>query len=204
MTSGWMVGRVSAVSLLAIVTVFAGGCGSDLKAENEALTIQNRELQAQLDAANDALAASQQELMARGDAQYTGGTGFSDIDGITVSQGPGGEVTVRVPGDVLFSSGKVDLKSSAKTTLSQIAAVLKSDYAGRTVRIEGYTDTDPIRKSKWKDNLELSSMRAMAVQRHLASQGVPEDSMYSAGMHTRNQQASKAQSRRVEIVVIMN
>ena len=201
MISGWKVGRISAVALLAIVTLFAGGCSSELQAENDALRVQNRELQAQLDAANEALMLAQDQPAYQ---PAPAGTGFDNISGIDVSTSAGGEVTVRVPGDVLFSSGKVDLKSSAKSTLNQIASVLTSDYAGRTVRIEGYTDTDPIKKSKWKDNLELSSMRAMAVQRHLASQGVPKDNMYAAGMHTRSQQASKAQSRRVEIVVIMN
>lgn len=208
MISGWTVQRIGAAALLAITAAMATGCNDSLKAENDALRAENEELRTALNA-KDMELAEKDQLMADwqqpGAAAAGDGGAFSDIPGVTVVPGGGGaEVTVRVPGDVLFASGKVDLKSGAKSTLSQVASVIKSDYAGRTIRIEGYTDTDPIRKSKWKDNLELSSERAMAVMRYLASQGVSQKNMYAAGMHTRNQQSNKAQSRRVEIVVVMD
>ena len=128
-------------------------------------------------------------------------TGFGGIDGVDVEQLPG-RVTVRVPGDVLFSSGKTTLRSSAQRTLARIAQVINSQYAGKTVRVEGYTDTDPIRKSKWKDNLELSLQRAMAVQRYLQSQGVSGKRLYSSGFSKFHPRGSKSTSRRVEIVVL--
>ena len=36
-----------------------------------------------------------------------------------------GTLTVNVPGDVLFASGKADLKDTAKSTLSKIANAAK-------------------------------------------------------------------------------
>ncbi|MAE66493.1 MAG: hypothetical protein CMJ18_19670 [Phycisphaeraceae bacterium] len=130
-------------------------------------------------------------------------TSFSQIEGVETVAG-GGSITVRVPGDILFDSGKADLKKGARSTLTEIAQVIKSDYADSTVRIGGHTDKDPIRRSRWKDNLELSSQRAMAVQRHLRKQGVDAANMYSAGYGSLRPRATKKLSRRVEIEVVLN
>jgi len=208
---------------LAAMLLAAGGCESKLKAENDALRVENLELRDRLDAEQAAREACDSERAALIDkvsdlesqlgqpTVATGGaaTGFEGM-GLDVERGSRGEITVRVPGDVLFASGKVDLKQSSKQTLANIARVLQSEYSGNEVRIEGYTDSDPIRKSKWKDNKELSAQRALAVERYLASQGVNDERMYSAGFGEANPRASnssaagKAQNRRVEIVVVMN
>ncbi len=190
------------------------GCTNRLKAERDALWAQNQELQAELDRAraalsagsdNSALLAELESLRNQMAAQPQPGIGtaFDNIPGVE-AYNTGGTVTVRVPGDILFDSGKVDLKSSAKSTLNQIAGVIRSEYSGNTVRVEGYTDTDPIRKSKWKDNLELSLQRAAAVHRQLQSQGIAADNMYAAGFGEARQRGSKDKSRRVEIVVVLN
>ncbi|MCG8508124.1 MAG: OmpA family protein, partial [Rhodospirillales bacterium] len=129
-------------------------------------------------------------------------SGFDAIEGVETIRSAGA-ITVRVPGDVLFASGKVDLKSSARQTLSRIASVIQSEYPGNMVRVEGYTDTDPIRRSNWKDNLELSLQRAAAVHRYLQSQGISADRMYAAGYGETQPLGTKAQSRRVEVVVVL-
>ena len=73
-----------------------------------------------------------------------------------------GTVTVNVPGDVLFLSGQAELKESAKGTLNKVVSALKKDYAGKHILVQGYTDKDPISrtKDKWTDNLDLSAARA--------------------------------------------
>jgi chemotaxis protein MotB len=109
---------------------------------------------------------------------------------------------VRVPGDVLFSPGKIELKSTAKRTLDQIAQAIRGNHAGKMIRVEGYTDTDPIRKSPWTDNLELSLQRSAAVARYLQSKGVDGKRMYASGFGENKPRSSKANSRRVEIVVL--
>ncbi len=211
--STWMV-------VLLIAAAGLTGCNNKIKAERDRLYAENIELRQQLDTANADLQACQSDrdgLLARlGDLEKSTGpaaaanTGFEQIGGISVERGAAGEITVRVPGDVLFASGKVDLKSTSRRTLAEIASVLKTQYTHQTVRVEGYTDSDPIKKSKWKDNLELSLQRAAAVARYLESQGVSKDRMYAAGFGATSFRASnatpagKAQNRRVEIVVIMN
>jgi len=205
--------RMMMLCLLAVIGFMSlTGCQNRLKAERDALYIQNQELQDELDLARAALGGGgdQSALLAEidrlrsqmGSQPVTGATGFDNIAGVE-AYATGGTVTVRVPGDILFASGKVSLKGSAKGTLNQIAGVIKSDYPGNTIRVEGYTDTDPIRKSKWKDNLELSLQRAAAVHRHLQSQGVTAENMYAAGFGEARTQGSKAKSRRVEIVVVL-
>ena len=214
--------------LAGLMIVTLTGCdNSKIDEENYNLRAQNSELQTELDAARrgqDAAASDRDRWMR--EAQRMQGelanrptevviervaqqpqqpvmaaTGFEGIEGIETIRS-GGTVTVRVPGDVLFASGKVDLKSNAQKTLGQIANVVQSQYSGQTIRVEGYTDTDPIKKSKWKDNLELSLQRAAAVQRYLETRGISKDRMYSAGFGDTHPQATKAKSRRVEIVVI--
>jgi len=49
-------------------------------------------------------------------------------------------VTVTVASDILFASGKAELKNSAQQTLAQVASVLESDYAGKTIRVESQYD----------------------------------------------------------------
>lgn len=189
------------------------GCqGNRLKQERDALWVQNQELQQELDrtrAALDAAEADRSSLLTQLERQpapaapaASANTAFSGIAGVESFQSATA-VTVRVPGDVLFESGKADLKASAKQTLAQIAAVIQREYPDNTIRVEGYTDTDPIRRSGWKDNLELSLQRAASVHRYLQQQGISADRMYAAGFGESRPRQTKAQSRRVEIVVVL-
>ena len=91
-----------------------------------------------------------------------------------------GTVSVSLAGDVLFDSGKVTLKSASKAKLNRIAGIIKQRYAGKEVSVVGHTDTDPIRKSKWKDNWELSAQRSLAVTRYLISQGINAEHLLAA------------------------
>ena len=187
------------------------GCNQRLIQERDALFSENQELNEQLAAAQSQLLAAQgrsaslqselDSLRLESESIMPAETGFSNIDHVDVIQGAG-TLTVRVPGDILFASGRVGLKNSAKRTLGEIAGVLQSEFTHEQVRIEGHTDTDPIKKSGWKDNLELSLQRAAAVQRYLESQGISGDRIYSAGFGATLPRETKAKSRRVEIVVI--
>lgn len=209
---------------LAVVVLASGltGCNKGVKAErdrlfaeNQGLRTENGDLKQALDSCegergnlsaqsaqyrdeNAKLQQQLSELEAKGPV-----SGFDNIPGVTGGMSAG-EVTARVEGDILFSSGKVTLKSSAKKTLDEIASVLNSQYGGTTIRIEGHTDSDPIRKSKWKTNDRLSAERAMAVKDYLVSRGVDAKRMYIAGFGPNHQLGTKSQSRRVDIVVLLN
>lgn len=183
--------------------------------EREALYIQNQELQEQLNEARTGLEMCERdrqnlldeierlkgELAAQPEPMMRS-TAFDSIAGIDVDQ-TDTQIKVRVPGDVLFEPGKIELRADSKNTLAQVARVIGREYPSQTIRVEGYTDTDPIRKSEWKDNLELSLQRAAAVHRYLQTVGLNMDRMYAAGFGEAHPASTKERSRRVEIVVLL-
>jgi chemotaxis protein MotB len=118
-----------------------------------------------------------------------------------------GTVTVTLENAILFNSGKAELKDSTSKELDHILSVLKSQYAGRQIAIIGHTDSDPIQKSKWKDNWELSTERSLSVLRYMEQHGIAKDKLSAVGQGDSKPRASnatadgKAKNRRVEIVV---
>jgi len=118
-----------------------------------------------------------------------------------------GTVTVTLPTAILFAPGQAALKNKTSTELDHIWSVLQEKYSGNQIDVVGHTDSDPIKKSKWKDNWELSAQRALSVARYLVAKGIEEEKIRSVGCGDARPVASnstasgKAQNRRVEIVV---
>lgn len=212
-----MVGTRGAALRMALAVVAAsavlGGCGRGTKEKYNLALEENQELRrrvAALQSAKDATDAQNAELVRameemRNELGAVGATNpsafGSDLPGVTVGSRDG-DLVIAVAGDVLFDSGAATLKSSAKRTLDRIAEVLQSRYGANSIRVEGYTDTDPIRKSGWKSNEHLSAERALTVEQYLVGRGLPNDRVYSAAFGPANGKSSKAESRRVEIVVL--
>ena len=211
--------RLSRMKLFAVLgaVVLLSGCTADLTEQNALLVEENDNLRSQLTSRNSALTDAQQDLRERQSqvaqlrrdldnaqrserSSFTR-TGFENIPGVSAAYS-NGEVTITVQSDVLFDSGKTSLKSSAKQSLQTVASVLNSSYAGRPVRIEGYTDSDPIRKSGHKSNHHLGFERAYSVRKFLISKNVDASRVALASYGPDKPRGSKAQSRRVEIVVV--
>ncbi len=120
-----------------------------------------------------------------------------------------GTLTVTLPNAILFDPGKAKLKRGTIVELDHIHSVLQSRYGGRLIDVVGHTDTDPIKKSKWKDNLELSAQRALSVTRYLRNKGIAKDKIRVVGrgesvpIASNSTRTGKARNRRVEIVVYM-
>ncbi len=159
-------------------------CRSDLAA------CQDRTLALQTE--NDRL----KDQLAKGSVATEGG--WSSV--------PGGAM-LAIEGTVLFDSGKAQLKSSGTKVLSGVAKTILSRYAGYDVYVVGHTDSEPIKRSGWKDNYELSCQRALSVMRYLRGQGVGHD-MCSCGwgadrpVADNRTPATKQPNRRVEIFVM--
>jgi len=135
-------------------------------------------------------------------------TGFGE--GYDVSFDPSkGTITVTLPNAILFDSGKAELKKATSAELDHIQSVLRDKYAGKQIDVVGHTDTDPIKKSKWKDNWELSAQRSLSVLRYLVKRGIPEEKIQAVGcgesqpIASNSTASGKARNRRVEIVVHM-
>ncbi len=120
-----------------------------------------------------------------------------------------GRMVVELSENILFDSGKADLKKEGKAALQEVAGVLAS-IPDREFQIAGHTDNKPIKSSRFPSNWELSTARAVTVARFLASQGVPENRLSAAGYADTQPVASndtpegRAQNRRIEIVLMPN
>lgn len=165
--------------------------------QTDAYERRNRELEGEVDRLSAELAAKQQS---GGGAM--GSTGFEGIPGVASVGARGEGLVVEVAGDVLFDTASITLKPAAKQSLDRIASVIQSRFPGHPIRVEGYTDSEPIRKSGWKTNERLSAERAMAVESYLVSRGVPNDLVHSAAFGPAHPKGSKKESRRVEIVIL--
>jgi outer membrane protein OmpA-like peptidoglycan-associated protein len=105
-------------------------------------------------------------------------------------------------GDVLFSSGRADLKVGATSNLNRLVAFL-DHYPDRTVIIEGYTDS--IGGADY--NLGLSQRRADSVKSYLAEQGIGAMRLTASGKGLSNpvadngSEGGRQQNRRVEVII---
>ncbi len=122
--------------------------------------------------------------------------------------GPRTGTKITLASDVLFPSGKASLTTAGKSRVGQEAAKIRRGYSGAKILIYGHTDSDPIRRSQWKDNLALSSERAAAVTRELVARGFSAKNIETVGMGsaepvTSNATAAgKAKNRRVVIKIL--
>ncbi len=108
-----------------------------------------------------------------------------------------------------FPSGKATLaynKSAVKAVIS-VGKMISQHYQRSSVRIEGHTDSDPIRKTNWGTNENLSRARASAVETLLTNSGVPAAHVVTKGLGATQPLAmgstkrAKSRNRRVEIFI---
>ncbi|WP_291010027.1 OmpA family protein [Hydrogenophaga sp.] len=105
-------------------------------------------------------------------------------------------------GDVLFDTGRAELKSGAFSTVDRLANFLRENPE-RMVAIEGHTDT----VGSESYNLALSEKRAEAVRTALLSRGIAGIRVTSKGIGESTPVASNAtaegrqRNRRVEIII---
>lgn len=116
-----------------------------------------------------------------------------------------------VADDILFDSGKNDVKPAGRAKLQQVMRDLQTRFAGREVWVVGHTDNQPIQrtKDKWQDNLDLSCNRAMAVVREFLRMGFDKNRVTAAGQGEYRPRASnenkqgQALNRRVQIIAVV-
>jgi len=115
-------------------------------------------------------------------------------------------VRIVLAGDLLFDTGKADLRPEAKHSLRRIASIVrKTPYV---VNVVGHTDDVPIHSEKFPSNWELSAVRACQVARFLTEEtGLPEKKFFISG-HADHQPVfantsakNRAANRRVEIII---
>ncbi len=121
--------------------------------------------------------------------------------------GEGG--TLKVGSDVLFDSGRAELRAAGEKALKEIAPRLKDILADKRVilAVEGHTDSEPVKHSavNFNDNRHLSLMRAYSAVTCLQALGLPPESLRAVGLGefhpvaTNDTKEGRAQNRRVEL-----
>ncbi|MDH4241801.1 MAG: OmpA family protein [Phycisphaerae bacterium] len=205
---------IALLTCLVTVTLFSGCTDWKKKYEGqlavsknlEGLLMSERADKSQLAEQNQKTIDELQRQIAELNRSPAEATGFGQ--GYDVKFDPSaGTITVTLQNTILFSSGQATLKKATSSELDHIQSVLQQKYSNNPIDVVGHTDTDPIKKSKWKDNLELSAQRALTVVRYLIGRGVDEKRIRAVGCGSARPVASnstaggKARNRRVEIVV---
>lgn len=92
-----------------------------------------------------------------------------------------------IQSEVLFDVGQATLNPAGLPELDKVATAML-DVARDiptdlpwVLRVDGHTDSRPIQSPQFPSNWELSSARAIAVLRYLATRGVPENRLLAAG-----------------------
>jgi chemotaxis protein MotB len=120
-----------------------------------------------------------------------------------------GRMVVELSENILFDSGRADLKAEGQAALAEVAAVLAS-IADRDFQVAGHTDNIPIKSAKFPSNWHLSTGRALTVAIFLSDHGVPPVRLSAAGYADTQPAASndtpegRQQNRRIEIVLMPN
>jgi len=184
----------------------------DLREERASLKGHLQSLKGQLENARLELASTSAApppariVEARAEAQPRS---FPELDSLGITYGlRDGQMVISVPASVTFRSGSADLSSKGKQALNSVAETLMGQYAGAAYFVEGHTDSDPIKKSRFASNRALSLERAMAVLSYMVEYcGIPDEDCKVVGhgqynpIEANDTQAHKARNRRVEIVV---
>jgi chemotaxis protein MotB len=117
-------------------------------------------------------------------------------------------LVISISEKVLFASGSADIDPESIKTVEKIGQVLLN-IPEKHIRIEGHTDTDPIKSSRFPDNHELSTARANSVLRILVNRvGIDPRIISATGygeyrpVAPNDTPENKAKNRRVDITIL--
>jgi outer membrane protein OmpA-like peptidoglycan-associated protein len=186
---------------------------SKREAERLTATAEQREDQryartaAELQAARQHIQGQSAQLTAeqarRAEAEKRAQQAMQDLAQVAAVKEDSRGTVITLSGEVLFESGKSELKPVATAKLAQVADALTTSDPDSNIRVEGYTDS----QGSQKFNEKLSQDRAEAVRQFLVSRGVASDRVQAAGFGPAKPVADnksaegRANNRRVEIVV---
>lgn len=161
---------------------------------------------------NKALADKVAELSEMAQYQSEFYRAIKDAIGDRTIMRPDGDRYI-ISSDILFASGKYDLSPDGKKQLAAIAGVIR-DFESRIdpnvkwiIRVDGHTDNKPVLPgtSAYRNNLQLSMLRANAVVQELVKNGVSKRRLVPSGfgelhpIEMGNTPAALRKNRRIEL-----
>lgn len=120
-----------------------------------------------------------------------------------------GRIILALPTDVLFDSGKTDIKPQGRAAVAQLTRVL-TGLKDRKFQVAGHTDDRPIHSGRFPSNWELSTARAVEVVHLMVAGGLPADHVSAAGygefdpVTTNDGAGGRTKNRRIEITLQPN
>ena len=118
-------------------------------------------------------------------------------------------VVLQLKDSILFQSGQAELKTESSEILDKINTLIS--IMPNSVIIEGHTDNIPISNSKFKDNWDLSSIRATNVLRYFTEVKHQDPSKFRAAgygeykpLKENTSDENRAQNRSVNILIESN
>ena len=118
-------------------------------------------------------------------------------------------ILIRMTDSALFNSAKVDILPDAQLLLQEISLIInRYNDLIETIWVEGHTDSVPISSARYRDNTDLSAMRATSVRRYMLSiMDIEPSKIVPIGygeyrpVDTNETNAGKANNRRVDFVI---
>lgn len=206
-------------AILAVLPLWLVGCATGEKQRMSTLEANNRDLAGRLNTANRDLELARrtqddlngrlraamdqinqlQQQLASAPADEPPAEGWTAV--------PGGAM-IAIESSILFQPGSATIRNEARRDLDGIVSTLQGQYADKDILILGHTDDQPIRKSGWKDNHELSTQRSLAVVRYLRERGIVPGRLVACGAGEfrprapNDSAANRARNRRVEFFAL--
>ncbi len=118
-----------------------------------------------------------------------------------------GQMILKLPSEVLFDSGKADLKGAGKTALAEVLNILL-EFKDRRFQVAGHTDNVPVRNRVFKSNWELSAARAVSVVKAMVEAGFDAKNVSASGfgefdpVAPNDTEEGKQKNRRIEIILV--
>jgi chemotaxis protein MotB len=120
----------------------------------------------------------------------------------------GDVIRVELPVSLLFQPESARLTPEGIRLVTEVSAELARAYPDLAIGVHGHTDSDPVRSTLFRGNLQLSLAQAQAVYEVLVSQTRIQPGQLLVAGHGPNQPvvsnataAGKKRNRRVELVV---
>lgn len=120
-----------------------------------------------------------------------------------------GRMLIALPDDILFDSGKTDIKPEGQQAIAKVAKVLAA-LPDRSFLVAGHTDNVPVKGRRFRSNWDLSVARAVEVTHLLIENGMRPGALAAAGygefspVGPNDTPEQRTLNRRIEIVLQPN